>query len=260
MRWLLLLGVSFTLLAINGAMDSWPSNDDSLFSDSDWALDSPALPSDDLALVPLDQDNSPPLFDTDLPSVNSETDLSESIPWAFNDDPTLSPSSSFDDLSLADSFQLADCSASSENLPLFSKSRIRRNDSPGVCEPNPDGTSSDGLEGLDLGRIQRELDVRLNPVETMKGTLNDEHNEFCTLLTVGALPWGVCSSGNPADELLVVTDPITVKGNPQSLAYKLSHCTLCTSLIGHSSSELFFFLTSDSPTIPIPRCGSRHAC
>ena len=239
MRSLLLLDVLFTLFAINRAIDSWPSNDNLFFSDSDFAQDSPALPGDDLALVPLDQDNSPPLFDTDLPPVSSGTDPSGSIPWALNDDLTLSPS--FDDLSLDGSFQLADCSASSENLPLFSKSRIRRNDSPGICKQNPDGTSPDGLEGLDLGHIQREQDFRLNPVEKAKGALNgDELNEFCSLLTVGALPWGVCNSGNLADELLVVMDPILVNGNPQTLAYTLSHCTLCTLLVGHSSSEHFF--------------------
>ena len=239
MRFSLLLDLLFTLSATTATLDSWPSTDDSLFAASDSTFDSPALPANELASTSLFQDDSPSPFKTDLLPENPETDPPGLIPWDLNNDSSLGPL--FENLSVDDSFQLADCSASSENGPLFSKSRTRRNDSPGICEPRADSTPPDGTEELlDLGRLQRELDVRLNPVDETKGTLNaEELNEFCSLFTVGVLPWGVCSSGNLADELLVAVDPITVNGGPQTLAYTLTHCTLGTS--SHPKS-LFLFL------------------
>lgn len=227
MRSLLLLDMFFTLPAILAALDSWPSNDESLFSDPDLALDASALPSNELALAPSDQTESPSLFDSDLLPENSETDTPWSFSWDLNDDSSLG--SSLDDVGVDNSFELADCSAS-ESLHFFGKSRVRRNDHLGICKKKPDAATGES-EGWDLESFQRALDIRPGAEEKPTELTNSEQqNRFCFLLTLGALPWGVCSSGNPADEVLVVMDPIMINGNPQSIAYKLSHCTLCMSI------------------------------
>ena len=242
MRSVLLLDALFSLTAITATMDSWPSNDESLFSDSDLAMDAPALPINELALGPSDQDESSWLFDPDLVSLldpdllpaTSETDTSGLQFWDLDDASTLG--SSIDDVEMDNSFQLADCSAS-ESLPLFGKSRAKRNDNLGVCKETPDA-ASDGLEGWTLERLERALNGRPGAAETPEGALNsEEQHEICSLLSLGALPWGVCSSGNPADEVLMVVDPIIIKGNPQTLAYTLFHCRLGMS-IGQLSANI----------------------
>lgn len=250
MRFFLLLGLLFTLLAPTATLDSWPSTDGSLFAVSGSTFDPPALPANELASTSLFQDDSPSLFTEFLPGTPENADPPGLIPWDLNDDSTFNPP--FDNVSLDESFpfQIADCSASTstENLPLFSKSRIRRDKSPAICEPRDDGTPSDGTKDLlDLGRLQRELDIRLNPIVKPKEALDpeaEEHNEFCYLFTLGVLPWGVCSSGNLADEMLVVMDPITVNGSPQSVAYTLTHCTLGTFIPIFLFCPFFFLLFS----------------
>lgn len=225
MRSVLLLDLLFTFVAITDAMDSWAFDDESLFSNSNLALDASVLPVKELALAPSDQNESPSLFALDLPPENSETDTSGLLPWDLNGDSALG--SSFDDLGIHDSFKLADCSAS-ENLTPFDKLRTRRNENLGKCEQNPDGLTGDTQR--DPESIQKLLETQLGAEEIpMAGLTSKDQNQFCFLLSLGVLPWGVCSSGDPADELLVIMDPITINGNPQALAYTLSHCTLGTS-------------------------------
>lgn len=238
MHILFLLDVLFTHLVIITAVGSWPSNDDSLFFGSDSALDTSALSANELNTAPSDRNELPSLFGTDSPPETSELGSSGLPLWDLNDDPTLGPS--FNDVGVDNNFKLADCSASGE-LPLFSKSRVRRNDNLGVCQPKLDDTPAipGGINQLDFDRIEKAIDNQLGPIEKIKETSNTEdQNQFCFLLTAGSLPWGVCSSGDLADELLVVVDPIMINGFPQALAYTLKHCTLCT-LIHLSLSILF---------------------
>lgn len=245
MRSLFSLHVSFTLLAIIAAMDSWFSNDDSLLSASDMEWNSPASPDDGLALKPWDQNDLPSRFDPDFLPQNSGTDPSGFLSWGVNDVSTMG--SSFDDLGADHPFDLVDCS-SSDHLPLLDNSRVRRNDNGAVCQQKTDGADG-GTEVWDIQRIQKALDSWTGAVGRLNGALSGgEQNKFCSLLSFGVLPWGVCSSGNLADEVLEAIDPITIDGNPQNLAYTLSHCTLGMSL---DNQSCFFHPATDPGSIDI---------
>lgn len=121
------------------------------------------------------------------------------------------------------------------------KSRLRRTtpNKSGRC-PNPtaggaaaDIPSSSAGEGGDgafdpakvdevIQKIDPETRQRLDSVQ-----INPDHNPYCFLLTAGILPWGVCSSGNDLDEILLADRMVfpSYSTNP-TLLYQLNHATL----------------------------------
>lgn len=193
-----------------------PAYDESLFSDSSVPLD-------------LDQIASPSPFDLSVLPGEPEADASELLPWGENDDSVfLSPS--LDVAAADDFFQLADCSASGD-LPAFGKSRVRQLDESGLCVgPTPAvGTQSGSAKGGNSDMIDLDTLLQSDNIQKMLEDhfANEKRNPFCFWYTSGLFPWGVCSSGNPADETPALSTPMQQDLYNRFLPeFTLSHGTL----------------------------------
>ena len=208
----------FALFAITFAViGSSTLNDDILF------LDGPTtLPFDD-------GDNDLLTFASSSPIVNlfsssSPVDqnlFSEDLAAGSNTFSSLSsnPSndllfgSSLDDAGggMDNSFELAGCSTLG-NSP--NSRRLKRRNSPAMC--NEDFTN----DLTERGRAFREqMGAAIgneNPLEDMRKLLEnfqDRQNPFCYMLTRGAFPYGMCSSGNVIDETPVSVPIQWINGN-----------------------------------------------
>lgn len=222
---------------INSPDSTWLSGDDNtLFSNIDLMTLDPAapiipfnqalFPSDSEASLfgssPLPQEISLSSFTTnndigtisdallwDLDGSSSDIGISN-LPWSGATDDNNNESNS---LFLDDHFQLADCSAPSQEQSLsaldntLAKSRLRRRDegsnrctNPAVTPHTNSQSSTSAADDDNLKRIRTLLadpDFRAMAAEANK---NPNFNFPCFILTDGKLPWGVCSSGQENDQ------------------------------------------------------------
>lgn len=202
-----------------------------------------------LPLDPNESSNDPPdsflnqptsLFDVTTLPEGSESNLNDGSASLFganvngeNDKVNLSSLS--DHTLFDDTFEMAECETS-KSLPVIGKkSRLRRLDDSRSCKI-PTTTPPTGVDpplgGADDEPVKiLDLMTRLNdPYFLMKYTAarqNRDHNSYCYLFTEGILPWGVCSSGNPEDQL-TINDQLHVVTIGFFNAYDLDHCTLGT--------------------------------
>lgn len=262
--------ISILLVIVSASSDSdplWPSAD--LFNSELHTNQAAAAGlSSNQDLLPLDQTAS--LFPTTPLSEDSNLfsladGSSGSLFSANTDDNNIATSSgeigsSFNGLNLISAnndalisdnslFDLADCSTSSTPpFPEIGKiSRLkRRQTTSDSCKIPTRGAadipSSSSGQTLDPAKVEEFNELMKDP-ETRQlldnAKADPNHNPYCHLLTAGLLPWGVCSSGNPDDEVLA-SDQLVFPGyvNPL-LLFQLTHCTL-----GEPSPPLFFlFLT-----------------
>lgn len=207
------LGLISILPLIVSAADSdlaLPSSDDDLF-----ALDT-ALPLESGALsfnqpISLDNQNTAlPLDVADAPlnlGLFSTADASSSLFESIDPNNNLLSSGNIDvlapyegtnGLSIADSFKVADCSATFDFLPAIGKSRIKRLDGPPQeCKTPASAMDERSAKRKEIGRI---LSVPSLLEEWSPARDSVLQNTPCWLLSDGAFPWGVCSSGRPEDE------------------------------------------------------------
>lgn len=210
------LHVLFALFVITFAViDSSTLNDEMLFSDG------PATPPFD------DGDND---LLTSASSSPIENLLSSSSPvdqnlfsedWAAGTNTFASLSSnpsneflfgsSLDDAGMDNSFELAGCSTLG-NSP--NSRRLKRQNSPVMC--NEDFTN----DATERGRALREQlgsaignENPLGDMTKLLEGLQDRQNPFCYMLTRGAFPYGMCSSGDVNDETLVSVPIQRINGN-----------------------------------------------
>ena len=198
-------------IIVAAPMPIWPSEGS---SGSEKPSDQTSF-SSDLALLPLDQD---PLFEN----------ADNAIPISRESE---SGVDGLDFLSADDSLDLADCSASM--FPTIGKSRIRRVDKPGSCK-SPTGNAGTGTPSPDSERPQFDLDEEIRKLlgqesgTTPSAALqkaSPEPNPNCVHYSGMTLPWGLCSSGDPADVTLVPI-PLIFSEFGVLLRYTLAHCTL----------------------------------
>ncbi len=182
--------------------------------------------------VELSPANTPESIDWYIDTTSISTTSSE------NDGVIFSPYSS-DDVVFDDSFEIADCSATENLLPAMGigkgKSRVRRLDDSRSCkDPN---TTSPPTAGDTTGSGEersKEEEILMNLLndpaflELLAGAQkNTDHNFYCYLYTNGLLPWGVCSSGNPADQTLSPV-PLDIAWWGSFGIWRLNRCTLGT--------------------------------
>jgi hypothetical protein len=229
------VGLISILPILVSAADSdllWSSNDDVLSSNSQFSGNQFALPNDPigaaspfgLAELPMDLAYSPtdssvvPLENTDLFS-----SASGSVSGSLPDDYTIVDQAS------DNPFEITDCSTA-DFFPAMGKSRVRRLDENGACK-NPTkpltGATPKSPGGDQTPDISRLNELLKNPgiydMPAGAGQSND-HNMFCHLYTNGRLPYGTCSSGNPADELKS-GEQLRIRDWPLVDVYTLTHCT-----------------------------------
>ena len=163
--------------------------DDSIFS-------GPIIPMD---LNPVESESW--LFDQAVLPETTEADA-PALDFEDESDDIFSSNPSLNVAPLEGSFQLADCS--SEGLFAPGISRVRRGAGSGFCsDPSPAAgaqpSSADGRNSdmIDLPSLLRSDDIE-DALKVHFG--NEERNSFCYWYSSGQLPWGVCGSGNPADE------------------------------------------------------------
>lgn len=184
------------------------ANDDSIFSDPIISMEQNPVES------------SAWLFDqVTLPQDASTVNFGDETDNLFSSNPFLNVAP------LEDSFQMADCST--EDLSVSGISRVRRDAGPRFCNsPSPATAAQPGLpeEGktdmIDLQSLLRSGDVENNLKIHMD---SERRNAFCYWYTQGRLPWGVCSTGKPAD---VTTSP----GTQGWLESTVSHGTMSKSI------------------------------
>lgn len=267
-----LFGFGFGAITLASAFaldDLWLSNTDNdvqLFSSQpDLAtINTPALPpteNDLLAFSPSDSGSigsgSTSLF---FPDDSSGLLLSlEDNDDVFPSDSIFSPSALDDSNSLASATDMmARCSASESEKSLFTtwgisalgKSRVRRVDAVAADDgtscvnpshhPTSGGTSSSDADLPssmdDMGKKLKKLQ-ETDPTSIMlmiEALRTPGQNPLCFVLSRGALPWAVCSSGNPADEGMTTveaTDATLFNGGRLRFAYTLTNCALGTSNI-----------------------------
>lgn len=192
MRSRLELKVILIFQLLVSALDSdilWPSNEDSPFSDTSLSLSQTSSFLDSIKF----SESQEPLFE----------DLDSTIISPSSDIDGLTGSSFTNDVALDKSFELADCSPS-ESLSTIGTSRVRRLDleESGSCkdtaaEPHPGGEDIFN-ERVDV--LRGDPDILQKLTETMR---NKAANTQCVFFTLSILPWGVCSSGWPPDEILL---------------------------------------------------------
>lgn len=224
-----LFGLAATL--VSSESDSlWKSSDDLLLAGIEW-------PSEDLAMLPSDQEGLP-FEQAQLPSEQGQLPLgqdavafgsttldldqtpsSETEHDIFTDVETNQPIL-FDTIAgLPSDISLADCAASESDLSFVGKSRRKRDSCKDPIDQAPSlpplslpfadsipdlGGSFD--ETLEILRTQNPPLYRL----LLQSRQNRQHNMFCFLWSSGVLPFGVCSSGNPLDvkpSNIFLTDP-----------------------------------------------------
>lgn len=228
MRCRLSLGVLFAISGITSAIDSSLFNDDALSSNPSLDLEAPALPSDDLTSTfssQIESSSSSSLFDQNLFSEASNSNTFESLSSNLNDDTIFSPSS--DTVDVNNLLQLADCSTS-DNLSLLNKSRVRRGNSPAICDNKANAaTSGEGILG---GQEDSVIDASIRNALMQVGSdrIENDQNPLCHALTHGRLPWGVCNSGNLLDEELVVVPPQVINGKTVAFVLQLKNVELCS--------------------------------
>ena len=161
----------------------WPSNEDLLFSDTSLSFGQ-TLFSDSTNL----SQNQEAFFE--------ELDSGNVWPLSDTDGLTGSP---FSDDAWDRTFELAGCS-SSENLSAMDKSRVRRLNKSEKCKNSAVELHSSNedvfKERVDL--LGGDLDILKKLTETIR---NKAANTRCVFYTLSILPWGVCSSGWPPDEI-----------------------------------------------------------
>ena len=162
----------------------WPPAGNSLFSDPNITLGEASFV--DSAKLPEHQD----LF---------FEDLDNSIDLPSSDTGGLMGSLFFNDDAQDQDFELAECS-SSQTSSAIGISRVKRLDQSGNCKTSttqPDSSSDDDFkESIDL--LSGDLNILDKLTEAMK---NKAANTRCVFYTLSILPWGVCSSGWPPDEI-----------------------------------------------------------
>lgn len=269
MRSRLLLEIVFSFLLNAFAIGA-------VFSDQDLIFNGAALsdPMESTSLVNLD----------DWPQDMATLDTSQLLASGENSEEfVFGPSL---DMDLA-SFDLVDCTGSTiEDVSIFSKSRVRRFDvSNGASCLDPSLQPSSPLtgQGMDFGpmqeRLRRILDAQPGAIGLLQQALRiPGQNPLCYVVTLGVLPWGICSSGDPADEDPTTMTPMSINGVIQVIAYSLTHCTKGTYLQLNAETEscrfnsifnpitdnqplIWFGLFSGLPfAITCPNPGSRMYC
>lgn len=198
----------------------------SLFPDQPTFWDESALSSNLLALTASNDVAS--LSFSDSEDLSSDTSALIFSSEDLDDDNTML-SSPIDNQLLADSSQQADCSTLLESLPFFDKSRARRRDDLGLCQNNLDDpvgmVTWPDLPGL------RELRTKPNAQLLMDRAVGDPRfNGLCFLYSLGRLPYGVCSSGDPRGVKLSMEGPLQIWICGGFLTFEVSHGTLGTSM------------------------------
>ena len=226
--------------------------------DSDLDLSSNQVASSNLALSPLDPSAS--LFEPaqsdgnlDIFSIDSSDPLFENvekntfIPGEIGFE-GLDLTSADGALTLDSSFDVADCSTSIL-FPAIGKSRIKRaaansekckNPTSGAINNPPLGGDEQGPTGPDV--TDEEVDEFFqNPAIRrlwFKAEDTENQNPSCHMISLGALPYGVCSSGSVADQSSVVENVVEIVGAGSFRGLTLAHCTLCK--LGFFSFVFFF--------------------
>lgn len=95
--------------------------------------------------------------------------------------------------------KVAGCS-SSETFSTTEISRVRRRDESGNCRNSAAEVPSSNEDGFQerVDLLPGDLDILDQLTETMR---NKAANTRCVFFTLSVLPWGVCSSGWPPDEI-----------------------------------------------------------
>lgn len=196
------------LLLTSGSDLVWPSSEDSIFSDTGLSLSQTSF-IDSLK----SSEHQESLFeglDDGIVLPFSDTDALVGSPFSTND--------AFDT-----ALELTDCS-SPEILHTIGQSRVRRWDGSGYCKDpsrEPHTNSEDVFkERMDLLRSDPNILDKLT--ETMR---NRAANTLCVFYTFSILPWGVCSSGWPADEILL-GKTMTIPGRGVFDLYRLEYYKL----------------------------------
>lgn len=216
---------------------TWRSTEDALFQDAGLSVKDPELsfnepaPSSDETVslfdpVTLNDDltglsaDSSHLFDQvdssgDLDLFSTEPsnestlwDNESSISMGSEDDSIINslPAEPYDD-----ALEVADCSTS-EDLPGFDKSRVRRLDDGKVCRPRPQPLTNPFTDvkkrpNTDSGRVgfgyRKYKNLLLNSPELASlaelFSQTEDRNKICYLLSRGVLPYGYCPSNDPLD-------------------------------------------------------------
>lgn len=260
--------LSIVVSALNWDLTS-PFNDDRIFQDTN------NLPLDQTELLSFNQLAS--LFD----EARSSEDSNFSVPSSFeslfqdtsnndnlfsvNDDEFLLSSLPNDGNGNGNSavfdgnpLEIAICPSSSsstlEDFPaaIGKKSRFRRRDGfNGICKTSNEVTtgsfssSSGGRDGKlpDL-TVPKTLFTSPGAVLLLTADMTDnQKNRYCHWFTEGLLPYGVCSSGEIADERMSITDALTLPPFGQFAIWTLTHGTLGMFLFTTSCIYLFNSVT-----------------
>lgn len=225
MHYLLVLSLrlSFFINLVSTADTDLESlNYESLFSDLPPPWDESAISSNQPVFMASNDDASLSFpGPDDLNSDTSEMLFSSENP---NDDTSIL-SSPFDNPILADSSQQAGCLTSSESLSVFDRLRVRRRDDHGLCQ----NTVNDRV-GLvtwpDLPGL-RELRTKPNAQLRINQAVGDPtFNGLCYLYSLGKLPYGICSSGDPKDVELSLEGSLEIWTCGKFFTYEVSHGSL----------------------------------
>lgn len=204
-RWLDLI-YTFSALVHATALDlPWSSSDDVFQSDIESPSDQAALPFSQL--TPGLDDTAASLFEpadapVDLGSSNLHAPGSDLGDLDNSKDLFASGSNLLSDNTVFNTgFDLSDCSPT-DSLPNIGKSRARRRDDSQACpDPTVAGAQMASGSADDLSSL-RDLFTGLETIQRLAGgSSTEDQNPACYEFTRGILPWGVCSSGNPDDEL-----------------------------------------------------------
>ena len=182
-----ILLILFVFVSVaNSDSDGLPLSEEGAFSTTDFSLNGDALAFAEEPALPLDL--------TSLPSDGSDLLFEDS---GSNTDLYLSENSDF--IGGDQSFELAGFSSSSADPPPFgiSKLRVRGVDTcrdPTTNSDIPPASDNHAPLNVDI-RLLRKLDETWD-LPAYK--VDPNHNSICQMVTQNVLPWGVCSSGNPA--------------------------------------------------------------
>lgn len=159
---------------------------------------------------------------------------------------------------LASAISDDDCSATSMLFPAVGKSRRRdeqittnnnfaenqKCQNPAATDGN--GNGADNIPGTTSPPVPegdndafRQILYRLTTVQKMQANAisNEDQNPYCFLFTGELYPWGVCSSGNPFD-IIIMVNPLTITGFGVYTRFVVNQCTLGTFF---SLPAVFFF-------------------
>lgn len=191
--------------------------------------DQPSLPVDDMTSF----------FDTNQLPDESIFENQDGISSPSNENDGWIGTSSWNDVALDDSLELAGCS-SSNVLPAIGRSRVKRLDESGICKDSPVTSSSDSVGSVsgkdpDLSGLGEVLPQNPSDMERLLGGVGDEdQNTFCVLYSSFVLPYGVCSAGE-----VMVAGILSIPPRGTFYHYTLKHFTigmLVESSITHAAS------------------------